>query len=52
MAGLSEIWKDPSWGQPTHSSGLTSVDDLLNDLSHLALEQRVEHLDEEDEAGT
>lgn len=39
-------------GARTPSSwGLTSVDNLLNDLSHLALKQRVEHLDEEDEAG-
>lgn len=40
-------------GARTPSSwGLTSVDDLLNDLSHLALKQRVEHLDKENEAGT
>lgn len=51
VAGLSEIWKGPSWCLPTHCSGLTGVDNLLNDLGHLALEERVEHLDEEDEAG-
>lgn len=33
------------------SWGLTCVDNLLNDLSHLALQQRVEHLDKENEAG-
>lgn len=32
--------------------GLTGVNNLLNDLGHLALEQRVEHLDKEYEAGT
>lgn len=36
---------------PTYCSQLTSVDDLLDDLGYLALEQRVEHLDEEDKAG-
>lgn len=51
MAGLSKIQKGLSWGLPTHCLGLTGVDNLLNDLGHLALEQRVEHLDEEDEAG-
>jgi hypothetical protein len=49
--------KDPPWGPgqscslPIHHSQLTGVDDLLNDLGHLALEQGVEHLDKEDEAG-
>lgn len=57
MAGLGRIWKEPFWSPtqscslPTHGSWLTSVDDLLDDLGHLALEQGVEHLDEEDEAG-
>lgn len=51
VAGLSKIQKGPSWGLPTHCSRLTGVDNRLNDLGHLALEQRVEHLDEEDEAG-
>lgn len=47
-----KIWKGPSWGPHTQFLGLTSVDNLLNDLSHLALKQRIEHLDKEDEAST
>lgn len=43
--------KSSSGALPTPAAffQLTCVDDLLDDIGHLALEQGVEHLDKEDE---